>query len=62
MVEGGFPELKVLVCRIHDFHGSITSILTSVPLLSHAQKQRIRDHLQPGKSLGHSDTSGAKVV
>ncbi|KIM45798.1 hypothetical protein M413DRAFT_64762 [Hebeloma cylindrosporum] len=23
-------------------------------------KQRIRDHVQPGKSLGHSDTSGAK--
>ena len=59
-VEGGFPELKVLVSLVHELHGR--SVLTSVPLLSHAQKQRIRDHIQPGKSLGHSDTSGVKVA
>jgi len=59
-VEGGFPELKVLVSLLRDLHGR--SILTSVPLFSNAQKQRIRDHIQPGKSLGHSDISGAKVT
>ncbi|KAF7307525.1 hypothetical protein MIND_00547100 [Mycena indigotica] len=45
--EGGFPELKVLVSIIN-------SSLQYFNLLR-SQKQRIRDILQPGKSLGHSD-------
>ncbi len=49
-VEGGFPELKVLVSNV--------SYLTAAwrwfdfTLL---KKQRIRDRVQPGISLGHSD-------
>lgn len=44
-VNDGFPELKVLVSNLtaHDV------------VLTLAQKQSIRDHIQPGRSLGHSD-------
>jgi predicted Rdx family selenoprotein len=45
-VNGGFPELKVLVSRMTTAHAAVFTLL---------QKQRIRDHIQPGKSLGHSD-------
>ena len=45
--EGGFPELKVLVSS--DQHSSQTDVHQA------SQKQRIRDVIQPGKSLGHSD-------
>ncbi|KDR83325.1 hypothetical protein GALMADRAFT_132790 [Galerina marginata CBS 339.88] len=47
-VEGGFPELKVLVRVIFLLH-KVDNTSSSL------QKQRIRDQLQPGKSLGHSD-------
>lgn len=48
-VEGGFPELKVLVSA-----SSVSPLCTALkPIL--LQKQRIRDYVQPGKSLGHSD-------
>lgn len=48
-IEGGFPELKALV-----------SILFSLPTVCPVQigllqKQKIRDIVQPGVSLGHSD-------
>ena len=49
-VEGKFPELKELVsppaCRSTHAH---------FRYIPRTQKQRIRDHIQPGKSLGHSD-------
>lgn len=45
-VNGGFPELKVLVSRMTTAYDVVFTL---------AQKQRIRDHIQPGKSLGHSD-------
>lgn len=48
-VEGGFPELKVLV---EDFSRSFE--ISPLTIVS-GQKQRIRDQIQPGKSLGHSD-------
>jgi predicted Rdx family selenoprotein len=47
-VEGGFPELKVLV-RFN----FVPSDISTEP----AQKQRIRDHVDPNKSLGHSDVT-----
>lgn len=49
-VEGGFPELKVLVSAELDcplMYPCAHDIKT--------QKQRLRDHIQPGVSLGHSD-------
>jgi len=49
-VEGGFPELKVLVGVIV----VVVLLLCSYPFVT--QKQRLRDHIQPGVSLGHSDT------
>jgi Uncharacterized protein conserved in bacteria len=49
--EGGFPELKVLV-RITT-NVSVDLWVTERGIAS--QKQRIRDRVQPGKSLGHSD-------
>jgi predicted Rdx family selenoprotein len=51
-IEGGFPEMKVLV-RLSSSRVR-SSNLTRVAVLS-SQKQRIRDHIDPGKSLGHSD-------
>ena len=51
-VEGGFPELKVLVeCLPQCCSKSAQLTIVSVS----KQKQRIRDKIQPGKSLGHSD-------
>jgi len=47
-VEGGFPELKVLV-RNH------CHVQGKPPQTPPPKKQRIRDLLQPGKDLGHSD-------
>ncbi len=47
-VEGGFPELKVLV-------STVGTSFEAYMLIHPSQKQRIRDHIQPGKSLGHSD-------
>lgn len=51
-VEGSFPELKVLVSvyllRILSRYNRVLDLYVQ-------QKQRIRDHVQPGKSLGHSD-------
>ncbi|CCM02839.1 uncharacterized protein FIBRA_04951 [Fibroporia radiculosa] len=49
-VEGGFPELKVLV-RMTSWSSRSLQHFDSV----REQKQRVRDHIQPGKSLGHSD-------
>ncbi|KAF8897282.1 hypothetical protein BD779DRAFT_1490004 [Infundibulicybe gibba] len=46
-IEGGFPELKNLV--------SIITQWIRFQLTLGAQKQRVRDRVQPGKSLGHSD-------
>lgn len=46
--EGGFPEMKVLVSRL-----SSLWFLHSNSL----QKQRVRDQIAPGKSLGHSDAA-----
>ena len=51
-VEGGFPELKVLV-RSNSVHVRRFASLRAPVSIS--QKQRIRDRIQPGKSLGHSD-------
>ncbi|KAI0959796.1 hypothetical protein AcW1_004520, partial [Taiwanofungus camphoratus] len=48
-IEGGFPELKVLVRYP-------SSECLGIIYCYHFQKQRIRDRLQPGKSLGHSDS------
>ncbi|KAG9317225.1 hypothetical protein JVU11DRAFT_1418 [Chiua virens] len=46
-VNGGFPELKELVSkRGEDGHIAVFTL---------PQKQRIRDHVQPSRSLGHSD-------
>ena len=50
-VEGGFPELKVLVEGFRVCFRSASLTIVS------EQKQRIRDKIQPEKSLGHSDTA-----
>lgn len=47
-IEGGFPELKILVRHLRLY---LKYLFRSAA----QQKQRIRDHVQPGKSLGHSD-------
>jgi len=52
--EGGFPELKFLVSPRLIVHRR-----DQLPLKLFYQKQRIRDHIQPGKSLGHSDKKSA---
>ena len=49
-VEGGFPELKVLV-SINCYAPSSSKFRAYCIF----QKQRIRDRIQPGTSLGHSD-------
>jgi predicted Rdx family selenoprotein len=48
-VEGGFPELKVLV--------GFDLVPRDVSIDPVSQKQRIRDRVDPNKSLGHSDVA-----
>jgi predicted Rdx family selenoprotein len=54
-VEGGFPELKVLVEMVLPAWSGLTEL--TIPS---EQKQRIRDRIQPGKSLGHSDAGAGQ--
>jgi predicted Rdx family selenoprotein len=51
-VEGKFPELKDLVrlARLFHYQDYLKARIVRAP-----QKQRIRDHIQPDRSLGHSD-------
>ena len=49
-VEGQFPELKHLVSFSESLRG-----LSKTGDVGAPQKQRIRDRIQPDRSLGHSD-------
>jgi predicted Rdx family selenoprotein len=49
--EGGFPELKVVVCAVT--YPQMLLYFTSL------QKQRIRDLIAPNRNLGHSDRGKA---
>lgn len=59
-VEGGFPELKILVSRTTQL-GRAARADEGVWWRARSQKQRIRNLIEPEKDLGHSGKQPSEV-